>query len=68
MLAVVPVLSRQSVTGSFFEPLAVSLHWITAPGTSQPEERRIVTRASRELCTIPGMRHFGSHRAGVRGG
>jgi CzcA family heavy metal efflux pump len=37
------------------------MHWITAPGTSHPEERRIVTAASRELRTIPGVRSFGSH-------
>jgi CzcA family heavy metal efflux pump len=37
------------------------MHWITAPGTSHPEERRIVTQASRELKTIPGVRSFGSH-------
>jgi CzcA family heavy metal efflux pump len=37
------------------------MHWITLPGTSQPEEQRIVIRASRELRTIPGIRNFGSH-------
>ena len=37
------------------------MHWITAPGTSIPEERRIVTRASRELRAQPGVRDFGSH-------
>jgi CzcA family heavy metal efflux pump len=37
------------------------MHWITAPGTSHPEERRIVTEASRELRTIDGVRNFGSH-------
>jgi CzcA family heavy metal efflux pump len=37
------------------------MHWITAPGTSHPEERRIVTQASRELKAIPGVRSFGSH-------
>jgi CzcA family heavy metal efflux pump len=37
------------------------MHWITAPGTSAPEQRRIVTQASRELKTIPGVSHFGSH-------
>ena len=37
------------------------MHWITAPGTSTPEEQRIVTQASRELRTIPGVRNFGSH-------
>jgi CzcA family heavy metal efflux pump len=37
------------------------MHWITAPGTSHPEEKRIVTQASRELRSIPGVRSFGSH-------
>jgi CzcA family heavy metal efflux pump len=37
------------------------MHWITAPGTSAPEQRRIVTQASRELKAIPGVSHFGSH-------
>jgi CzcA family heavy metal efflux pump len=37
------------------------MHWITLPGTSQPEEQRIVTQASRELRAIPGIRNFGSH-------
>jgi Cu/Ag efflux pump CusA len=37
------------------------MHWITPPGTSMNEERRIVTRASKELRTIPGTRGFGSH-------
>jgi Cu/Ag efflux pump CusA len=37
------------------------MHWITRPGTSVREERRIVTKASRELRAIPGVRNFGSH-------
>ena len=37
------------------------MHWISAPGTSVGEERRIVTQASRELTAIPGVRNFGSH-------
>jgi CzcA family heavy metal efflux pump len=37
------------------------MHWISAPGTSVGEERRIVTQASRELRAIPGVRSFGSH-------
>jgi CzcA family heavy metal efflux pump len=36
-------------------------HWITKPGTSLTEQDRIVARASRELRTIPGVGHFGSH-------
>jgi Cu/Ag efflux pump CusA len=47
VLAVVPVLVRQSVTGSFVEPLAVSY--------------ALAILASREPRTIPGVRHFGSH-------
>ena len=37
------------------------IHWITKPGTSVAEERRIVTRLSKELRAIPGVRNFGSH-------
>ena len=36
-------------------------HWITKPGTSLPEERRIVTSASKDLRAIPGVKSFGSH-------
>jgi CzcA family heavy metal efflux pump len=36
-------------------------HWITTPGTSHPEERRIVTQASRQMKAIPGVSSFGSH-------
>lgn len=37
------------------------VHWISKPGTSVIEERRIVTRISKELRSIPGVRSFGSH-------
>jgi CzcA family heavy metal efflux pump len=37
------------------------MHWISKPGTSLPEERRIVTAASKELRDIPGVETFGSH-------
>jgi CzcA family heavy metal efflux pump len=37
------------------------IHWITAPGTSADEERRMVTMLSTELKAIPGVRSFGSH-------
>ena len=37
------------------------MHWITKPGTSATEEQRIVTKVSRELRAIPGVRNFGSH-------
>ena len=37
------------------------MHWVTAPGTSGPEETRISTRACIELRSIPGVRNCGSH-------
>jgi Cu/Ag efflux pump CusA len=37
------------------------MHWVTAPGTSHPEEVRITTEASKELRAIPGVRNFGAH-------
>jgi len=36
-------------------------HWLTKPGTSLTEERRITTRVSKELGSIPGVSNFGSH-------
>ena len=42
------------------------MHWITAPGTSVAEERRIVTAASRELHGDPRRAQLRfAHRAGV---
>jgi CzcA family heavy metal efflux pump len=37
------------------------IHWITTPGTSMQEERRIVTAANRQLLAIPGIHHVGAH-------
>ena len=37
------------------------MHWITKPGSSVDEERRMALAASRELRAIPGVRNFGSH-------
>ncbi|TML65608.1 MAG: efflux RND transporter permease subunit, partial [Actinobacteria bacterium] len=36
-------------------------HWISKPGTSLPEETRIVSKAQRELASIPGVNHVGTH-------
>jgi CzcA family heavy metal efflux pump len=58
-LAVIPFFG-QSLFPEFKERDFL-MHWITKPGTSVIEERRIVTRASRELRAIPGVRNFGSH-------
>ncbi|MGI8928931.1 MAG: efflux RND transporter permease subunit, partial [Candidatus Limnocylindrales bacterium] len=37
------------------------MHWVTAPGTSHPEETRITLQASKELRAIAGVRNFGAH-------
>jgi CzcA family heavy metal efflux pump len=37
------------------------IHWVTTPGTSAPEEQRIVMRVGRDLRAIPGVQTFGSH-------
>ena len=58
-LVVVPQLG-QSLFPAFKER-SFLIHWITAPGTSAPEERRIVTEVSQKLRAIPGVQSFGSH-------
>jgi Cu/Ag efflux pump CusA len=37
------------------------MHWVARPGTSQHEMLRIVTRVSKELRAVAGVRNFGSH-------
>ncbi len=37
------------------------MHWLTKPGTSWPEMRRITIQGSDELTAIPGVRNFGAH-------
>src|SRR3954449_9167932 len=51
---------EQSLFPSFKERDFLA-HWITTPGTSVKEERRIVTRAQKELREIPGVRGVGTH-------
>ncbi|MEA2296321.1 MAG: hypothetical protein QOE86_3960, partial [Solirubrobacteraceae bacterium] len=58
-LVTLPRLGQELFPG--FKERDFLMHWITPPGTSIPEERRIVTRASTELRRIPGVRDFGSH-------
>jgi CzcA family heavy metal efflux pump len=57
--AVVPFLG-QSLIPEFKERDFLS-HIITKPGTSLPEERRIVSQEQRELASIPGVAHVGTH-------
>src|SRR6266545_2204507 len=58
-VAVVPFLGESLFPQ--FKERDFLMHWITYPGTSQPEEHRIVIQGSRELRSIPGIRNFGSH-------
>jgi CzcA family heavy metal efflux pump len=36
-------------------------HWLTKPGTSITEQRRITEAVSKEIRAIPGVKDFGSH-------
>jgi len=58
-IAVLPLLG-QSLLPSFKERDFL-MHWLTVPGTGQPEMFRISARANGELLDIPGVRNAGSH-------
>ena len=58
-LAIVPRLG-ESLFPTFKERDFL-MHWISKPGTSLPEQRRIVIQGSKEIRSIPGVRNFGSH-------
>jgi CzcA family heavy metal efflux pump len=58
-VAVVPLLGESLFPQ--FKERDFLMHWVSFPGTSGPEEQRIVIQGSRELRTIPGVRNFGSH-------
>jgi CzcA family heavy metal efflux pump len=58
-IAVVPFLGESLFPQ--FKERDFLMHWVSFPGTSGPEEQRIVIQGSRELRTIPGVRNFGSH-------
>jgi CzcA family heavy metal efflux pump len=58
-VAVLPTLGQSLLPD--FKERDFLMHWVTAPGTSHPEEVRITTTASKELRAIPGVRNFGAH-------
>ncbi|HET6712439.1 MAG TPA: efflux RND transporter permease subunit [Actinomycetota bacterium] len=58
-IAALPLLG-QSLLPSFKERDFL-MHWLTVPGTGQPEMFRISARANHELLEIPGVRNAGSH-------
>ena len=59
-LAVIPFFRQPRMLPSFREPY-VMVRMNGMPGTSQPEMSRIVSRASSELRTIPGVQNVGAH-------
>jgi CzcA family heavy metal efflux pump len=58
-VAALPLLG-QSLLPSFKERDFL-MHWLTVPGTGQPEMFRISARANHELLQVPGVRNAGSH-------
>jgi CzcA family heavy metal efflux pump len=58
-LWIVPQLGRELLPE--FKERDFLMHWLTKPGTSQPEMARITRRASVELRAVPGVRNFGAH-------
>jgi CzcA family heavy metal efflux pump len=58
-LWIVPQLGRELLPE--FKERDFLMHWLTKPGTSQPEMARITSRASVELRAVPGVRNFGAH-------
>jgi Cu/Ag efflux pump CusA len=58
-LAIVPQLGQELFPT--FKEQDFLMHWLSKPGTSLEEERRIVIEGSTELRKIPGVQNFGSH-------
>ena len=56
---VVPTLGQELLPS--FKERDFLMHWLTRPGTSQPEMVRITTQVSPELRAIPGVQSFGAH-------
>ena len=58
-LVIVPQLGQELFPT--FKEQDFLMHWLSKPGTSLEEERRIVIEGSTELRKIPGVQNFGSH-------
>ena len=58
-LAMAPLLGQSLLPD--FKERDFLMHWLTKPGTGQPEMVRITQRVNRELLEIPGVRNAGSH-------
>ena len=59
-IVAIPFLRQGQTIPTFQEPY-LSVKFEGAPGTSHPEMTRIVTRASEELRSIPGVSNVGAH-------
>jgi CzcA family heavy metal efflux pump len=58
-LVVLPTLGQDLFPS--FKERDFLMHWISKPGSSIREERRVVTRASHQMQNVDGVRSFGSH-------
>lgn len=58
--AVIPFLRVEQLMPDFQEPYLM-IQWEGVPGTSRLEMDRIVSRASQELLTLPGVEKVGAH-------
>jgi CzcA family heavy metal efflux pump len=58
-LVVAPQLGQELLPS--FKERDFLMHWLTKPGTSLPEEKRISVEACQELRDIPGVRNCGAH-------
>jgi CzcA family heavy metal efflux pump len=58
-VAIVPRLGQELLPN--FKERDFLMHWLTKPGTSQPEMVRITIEGCAELKTIPGVRNCGAH-------
>jgi CzcA family heavy metal efflux pump len=59
-IVAIPFLKQGQAIPTFQEPY-LSVKFESAPGTSHPEMTRIVTRASAELRSLPGVSNVGAH-------
>jgi CzcA family heavy metal efflux pump len=58
-VAIVPLLGQSLLPD--FKERDFLMHWLTKPGTGQPEMVRTTERVNAELLAIPGVRNAGSH-------
>jgi Cu/Ag efflux pump CusA len=60
-LAVLPGLGSSRSMLPALQDRDLSIHWVSAAGTSLPEMARMTALATRDLRAVPGVRNVGSH-------